>query len=236
VTRSVACVDAQLQPAPATACKGLTVPAAQRICNAAPCVGHSWQVNDSQCSSETDDLPLIGTASLVNAQLQPAQVNACKGLTVSTAQWICNTAPCVGHSWQVRARSARNNLLSCVSTFKRLITRGTQTCTAITTASESPRTQHVKSALSRALPLRTWSPFYTMSWQLGAAHLNVLPAKEAEARAACQMRWMLYTRVTVWIDVGYGQQFEVYCMSRWGSGELAASPAVEESERGRCSA
>ena len=30
VTRSVACVDARLQPAPATACKGLTVPAAQR--------------------------------------------------------------------------------------------------------------------------------------------------------------------------------------------------------------
>ena len=40
----MACVDAKLQPAPASACLGLTAPAASRACNTAPCVGHTWQV------------------------------------------------------------------------------------------------------------------------------------------------------------------------------------------------
>ena len=42
--RSVTCVDAKLQPAPANACQGLTAPAATRACNTAACVGHTWQV------------------------------------------------------------------------------------------------------------------------------------------------------------------------------------------------
>lgn len=45
MTRTVACVDAKLQAAPAGACKGLTVPLAHSACNTAPCVGHSWQVS-----------------------------------------------------------------------------------------------------------------------------------------------------------------------------------------------
>lgn len=48
--RTVACVDAKLQPVHPDACKGLTVPAAQQTCNTAPCVGHTWQVSDFACA------------------------------------------------------------------------------------------------------------------------------------------------------------------------------------------
>ena len=51
-TRSVACVDAKLQPAPASACLGLTAPAASRACNTVPCVGHTWQVRRSPVRPE----------------------------------------------------------------------------------------------------------------------------------------------------------------------------------------
>ena len=39
----------------------------------------------------------------VDAKLQPAAASACKALTMPMTQLACNTAPCVGHSWQVKA-------------------------------------------------------------------------------------------------------------------------------------
>ena len=47
----------------------------------------------------------------VDAKLQPADAGACKALAAPLVQRACNTAPCVGHSWQVKAlQSPRNQL------------------------------------------------------------------------------------------------------------------------------
>ena len=58
----MACVDAKRQPAPASACLGLTAPAAVRACNTAPCVGHTWQVGRSPVRFK-----FSGTCSLCSA-------------------------------------------------------------------------------------------------------------------------------------------------------------------------
>ena len=39
----------------------------------------------------------------VDAKLQPADAAACKAQAAPLVQRACNTAPCVGHSWQVKA-------------------------------------------------------------------------------------------------------------------------------------
>ncbi|CAL5224259.1 g6916 [Coccomyxa viridis] len=142
--RSAICADADGIPVDVSACSAYSGPQLSGSCQGTSCAqAHYLTGAWTACNATCDGGLITRAVTCVDAKLRPTAASACKALAAPMTQRPCNTAPCVGHSWQVGQWGScskpcgggiRRRSVQCMNQFGQVADNGT--CLGVQPADE----------------------------------------------------------------------------------------------------